>query len=64
MLDLNYGVVEIQGRWTIIGEGLRFGSFDTAEQAQDIARRFASLVVELPVRLHIQDSFGQLHRTG
>jgi hypothetical protein len=62
MPTLNFGVVEIQGRWTVIGDGLRFGAFDTAEQAQGVARRFAALVVDLPVRIHVQDTFGQLHR--
>lgn len=64
MLDLHYGVVEIQGRWTIIGDGLRFGAFETSEQAQDVARRLADLVVELPVHIHVQDGFGQLRRAG
>ena len=62
MLDLNYGVVAIAGRWTIIGDGLRFGSFATADEAKAAAQRLAEQAVELPVTLHVQDRFGQLHR--
>lgn len=62
MLDLNYGVVEIQGRWSIIGRGLRFGAFATSEEAQAAARRLADQAVGLPVHLHVQDQTGQLQR--
>jgi hypothetical protein len=64
MLDLNYGVVEIAGRWTIIGQGLRFGSFDTAAEAESVARRLAEQAAGLPVQLHVQDAWGELIRTA
>ena len=63
MLDLNYGVVEIQGRWAIIGQGLRFGAFATSEEAQAAARRLADQAVGLPVHLYVQDNTGQLQRS-
>jgi hypothetical protein len=62
MLDLNYGVVEIAGRWTVISQGLRFGSFETAAEAEAIARNLADQAAGLPVGLHIQDSTGELRR--
>ena len=62
MLDLNYGVVQIEGRWTIIGRGLRFGAWATAAEAQAAARRLADQAAGLPVSLHLQDPSGQLHR--
>jgi hypothetical protein len=64
MLDLNYGVVEIAGRWTIIGQGLRFGSFATAAEAEAIARKLAEQAAGLPVQLHVQDAWGELVRTS
>ncbi len=64
MLDLNYGVVEIAGRWTIIGQGLRFGSFATAAEAEAVARKMAEQAAGLPVQLHVQDAWGELIKTA
>ena len=39
MADINYGVVEQDGSWIIIGANLRYGSYPTREEAEDAARR-------------------------
>jgi hypothetical protein len=61
MIEVHYGVVQIGGRWTIISEGLRFGSYATAAEAEYTARNMAKLA-GLPVQLHLQDEAGQLRR--
>ena len=52
---MHYGVVSIDGRWTIISEGLRLGSYDTAAEAEQIARHIADRAAGLPVQLHLQN---------
>lgn len=60
MADVNYGVVQQDGAWTIIGDSLRFGSYKTRAAAERAARRLASKSSGLPVQLHVQDESGEL----
>jgi len=61
MADINYGVVQQNGVWTIIGRSLRFGSYKTKRGAEAAARRLAAKSgAGLPVRLHVQDEAGEL----
>lgn len=62
MIEVHYGIVRIEGRWSIIGEGLRFGSFQTRAEAETVARRMADQAAGLPVQLHLQDDAGELRR--
>ena len=61
MISVQYGVVRIDGRWMVISEGLRFGSYDTAAEAEHVARLMADQAPVLPVHLHLQDEAGELH---
>jgi hypothetical protein len=63
MSEVNYGVVRISGRWTIIGRGLRYGAYDTREEAEEAMRRLAAQTGGLPVKLHFEDELGQLRRS-
>lgn len=63
MTEVNYGVVRISGRWTIIGQGLRYGAYDTREEAEEAMRRMAAQTDGLPVHLHFEDESGQLRRS-
>jgi len=60
MSQVQYGVVQLEGAWTIIGEGLRFGSYQTRREAERAARRLAKKSSGLTVQLHVQDEKGQL----
>jgi len=64
MAEVHYGVVRVGESWTIIGDQLRVGAYRTRRQAEDAVTRLAeqSTGVGLPVRLHLQDDTGQLHR--
>ena len=62
MADINYGVVEQDGSWIIIGANLRYGSYPTREEAEDAARRLAERSAG-PVKLHVQDETGELKAT-
>ena len=62
MIEVQYGVVRIKDRWTVISQGLRFGSYDSEAQAEQVARRMADQAAGLPVQLHIQDELGALRR--
>jgi hypothetical protein len=53
-MEAHYGVVQQNGVWTIIGRGLRFGSYRTRTSAERAARRLA-VKSALPVQLHVQD---------
>ena len=59
MADINYGVVEQDGAWIIIGANLRYGSYPTREEAEEAARRLADRSAG-PVQLHVQDETGEL----
>jgi hypothetical protein len=58
-METHYGVVQQNGVWTIIGHGLRFGSYRTRAGAETAARRLA-VKSALPVQLHVQDETGEL----
>jgi hypothetical protein len=58
-MQTHYGVVRQNGVWTIIGRGLRFGSYRTRASAETAARRLA-VKSALPVQLHVQDESGEL----
>jgi hypothetical protein len=58
-MQTHYGVVQQNGVWTIIGNGLRFGSYRTRASAETAARRLA-VKSALPVQLHVQDETGEL----
>lgn len=60
MAEVHYGVVHQNGAWTIIGDGLRFGSYKTRQVAERAARRLASKSSGLAVQLHLQDETGKL----
>ena len=62
MIEVHYGVVRIDGRWIIISEGLRFGSYDTAAEAEQMARHIADQAAGLPVQLHLQNDAGEVRR--
>jgi hypothetical protein len=60
MLEIHYGVVQIDGQWMIISEGLRHGPYATDAEAQDAARRMAAEAAGMDVSLHLQDEHGVL----
>jgi hypothetical protein len=60
MPDVHYGVVQQNGRWTIIGANLRFGSYVRRSSAVQAALRLADKSALLPVQIHIQDETGEL----
>lgn len=60
MTEVNYGVVQRNGAWTIIGEGLNFGAYESRHAAERAARRLARQSAGLPVKLHVQDESGEL----
>lgn len=60
MPDVHYGVVQQNGRWTIIGPNLRFGAYASRASAVRAARRLASKSGGLSVQLHMQDETGTL----
>lgn len=59
MADVNYGVVEQDGAWIIIGDGLRYGAYNDRHAAERAARSLAESS-SVTVRLHVQDDTGQL----
>ncbi len=59
MVETHYGVVEQDGHWIIIGQGLRFGSYEDRASAERAARGLAESSA-LGVQLHVQDATGQL----
>jgi len=62
VIEVHYGVVRIDSRWNVISEGLRLGPYDTAEEAEKVARQLAAQAPDVPVRLHLQDETGQLRQ--
>ncbi|MET0272298.1 MAG: hypothetical protein ABW360_04860 [Phenylobacterium sp.] len=60
MADVHYGVVRQNGAWTIIGDNLHFGHYETRWLAERAARRLAEQSAGLPVQLHVQDETGEL----
>jgi hypothetical protein len=61
-MEIHYGVVQIDGQWTVISEGLRSGPYDTQEAAEQVARRMAEQAAGLEVQLHLQDETGELRQ--
>ena len=66
MMEVHYGVVKAGDEWTIVGQGLRTGHFQTSSEARRVARRMADHASGLPVHLHFQDEAGgcQTERWG
>jgi len=62
MLGIHYGVVQIEGEWMVIAEGLRLGPYPTDAEAEQVARRMADESAGLDVQLHLQNDAGELHR--
>jgi len=62
MLGIHYGVVQIDGEWMVIAEGLRLGPFPALADAEQVARRMADESAGLAVQLHLQNDAGELHR--
>jgi hypothetical protein len=60
MLDIHYGVVQIDGQWMVISEGLRAGPYATDAEAREVAQRMAAEAAGLDVSLHVQDERGVL----
>ena len=61
MIEVHYGVVRIDGAWTVISKGMRLGRFDSRVEAEEVARRMADQAAGMPVQLHLQDERGELH---
>lgn len=57
MTEVHYGVVRVGDRWSIIGENLRFGAYQTRGEASAAARRLAEhpAGLGLPVMLYEQE---------
>jgi len=57
MTEVHYGVVRVGDRWSIIGDNLRFGAYETRGEARDAARRLAEhpAGLGLAVMLHVQE---------
>ena len=62
MIEVHYGVVQIDGQWMVISDGLRSGPYDSQESAERVARRMADQAAGLEVQLHLQDETGELHQ--
>ncbi len=60
-MEIHYGVVQIEGQWMVISDGLRSGPYETQEIAEQTARRMADQAAGLDVQLHVQDQSGELH---
>ena len=62
MAELHYGVVQQNGRWIIIGQNLRYGSYKHRSSAVRAARRLARQTIGRPVTIHVQDESGAILR--
>jgi hypothetical protein len=62
MIEIHYGVVQIDGQWMVISEGLRTGPYPTDDEAREVAQRMAAEAAGLTVHLHVQGETGALHR--
>ena len=60
MSEVHYGVVHQAGRWRIIGDNLRFGSYARRDLAVEAARRLAEKTVAGEIQLHVQQESGEL----
>jgi hypothetical protein len=59
MTEAHYGVVEQDGHWIIIGDGLRFGRYADRQSAERAARTLAENSA-IGAHLHVQDESGEL----
>ena len=57
MTEVHYGVVRIGDHWSIVGEHLRFGAYETPDAARAAVLRLAEhpAGLGLPVVLHEED---------
>lgn len=57
MTEVHYGVVRVGNYWSIVGDHLRFGHYETQHQATEAASRLAeqSTGVGMPVLLAVQE---------
>lgn len=57
MTEVHYGVVRVGNYWSIVGEHLRFGHYESQHKAAQAASRLAeqSTGVGMPVHLAVQD---------
>ena len=64
MTEIHYGVVQVAGRWRLIGEGLTLDGYESRKAATRAALRLTSFATGLgvPVDLHLQDENGGLRR--
>jgi hypothetical protein len=62
MIEVHYGVVQLDGQWTVISEGLRLGGYKSQDEAEAVARRMADQAVALPVQIHLQEKGGEFHK--
>jgi hypothetical protein len=62
MIEIHYGVVQIDGEWLVISEGLRSGPYSSEAEAEKVARRMAAQAAGLDVQLHLQNEAGELRR--
>lgn len=62
MAEVHFGVVCMDGGWTVIGSSLRTRPFSSQAQAEKVARRFADEVIGRRVVLHVQGADGELRR--
>lgn len=64
MTEVHFGVVRVGDRWSIIGDNLRFGAYETRGEARAAALRLAehSAGLGLPVMLHEQEEDWMLPR--
>ena len=59
--EIHYGVVQIDGAWLVISDGLRSGPYPSKAEAEQVARRMADEAAGLAVQIHLQDASGELH---
>jgi hypothetical protein len=64
MTEVHYGVVRVGDRWSIIGDNLRFGAYETRDAARAAALRLAEhpAGLGLPVVMHEQEDDWMLRR--
>ncbi|WP_411675607.1 hypothetical protein [Caulobacter segnis] len=57
MTEVHYGVVRVGDHWSIIGDNLRFGAYETLGEARAAAHRLAEhpAGLGLPVMMHVQE---------
>jgi hypothetical protein len=63
MNPVHYAAMLFDGRWKIVGKGLRWGDYPALEPALQAARRMArqSRGLGLEVQLHVHEDTGLLH---